>query len=216
MVSRCDASRSGELLEIRRVDLIPPMQGGMISVMEDWTLDHCFVLFRNPPELVVWERFVNHLHVPGPLECWEWIGSRQYGKDGGYGCLTINRKTLRAHRTICQWLYGELPKRLVIDHIWCSNPPCCNPLHLIPHTSQFNAIRPGSYSPSGVNARKTHCIRGHELTPENTYNFESQASDRLCRPCHLQWKREQYARDKAAGKEPRYRPYKPRKKKLEK
>ena len=54
----------------------------------------------------------------------------------------------------------------MIDHL-CRNPACVNPAHLEPVTNRTN-IRRG-YGPSGLNARKTHCIKGHEYTPENTY-----------------------------------------------
>jgi hypothetical protein len=42
-----------------------------------------------------------------------------------------------------------------------------NPDHLEVVTGAVNNAR--SNSPSAVNARKTHCNRGHEFTSENTY-----------------------------------------------
>jgi hypothetical protein len=35
------------------------------------------------------------------------------------------------------------------------------------------------------NTNKTHCVRGHEFIPENTYKFESSGNRRLCRQCAL-------------------------------
>jgi hypothetical protein len=61
---------------------------------------------------------------------------------------------------------------------------CVNPEHLEPVTSAVNTRR--GRSPSAVNARKTHCVRGHEFTPQNTAWKVSTARPRprrLCRAC---------------------------------
>lgn len=42
-----------------------------------------------------------------------------------------------------------------------------------------DAIRHGT----NAMARKTHCIRGHEFTPENTYTPPGATSPRACREC---------------------------------
>lgn len=44
-------------------------------------------------------------------------------------------------------------------------------------------------------ARKTHCIRGHEFTPENTYLRSDRPNPaRACRECMRRRDRERYAR----------------------
>jgi hypothetical protein len=50
-----------------------------------------------------------------------------------------------------------------------------------PVTHKENLLR--SDSPPAVNARKTHCIRGHEFTPANTVRRPSRPRARACRAC---------------------------------
>lgn len=45
---------------------------------------------------------------------------------------------------------------------------------------------------------RTHCTRGHEYTPENTYRF-GPAGHRLCRACHAMLERNKRKKNRAAG-----------------
>jgi len=45
--------------------------------------------------------------------------------------------------------------------------------------------------------RKTHCLKGHEFTPENTYVFPSGAQS--CRTCFRAWRKEYRARKQVAA-----------------
>ena len=58
---------------------------------------------------------------------------------------------------------------------------CVNPEHLEPVTQRENALRGGG--PTAVNFAKTHCKRGHELTPENTYLRPDDPRQRNCKEC---------------------------------
>lgn len=113
-------------------------------------------------------------------DCWIWHGTR----DGnGYGQLTMKdgpyrRKMVGAHRLSYEINVGPIPEGLVLDHL-CRNPGCVNPEHLEPVTFQEN-IRRGK-RPVIRRPRKTHCKRGHEFTPENTY-ITKQGHQR-CRAC---------------------------------
>jgi hypothetical protein len=48
------------------------------------------------------------------------------------------------------------------------------------------------------NTRKTHCKRGHEYTPENTYRFADMS--RVCRTCAIARSNDNYHRAQAARK----------------
>lgn len=98
-----------------------------------------------------------------PSGHWIWTGARN--GDGRYGIGTVAGHQHNAHR--CAWLLfrGPIPDGLVVEHL-CRRTLCVNPDHLQVTTQQTNVLR--GDAPSAVNAAKTHCIRGHEFTPENT------------------------------------------------
>ena len=94
--------------------------------------------------------------------CWNWKGGFFSGKP--YGQFSAVRNW-RAHRFAYAALRGPIPDGMVLDHL-CRNPACVNPSHLEPVTDAVNILRgEGAHA---KNARKTHCHRGHEFTPENT------------------------------------------------
>lgn len=106
--------------------------------------------------------------------CWNWLGATS-DKRGGYGRVwrPRSRRHAYAHRVAYELEVGPIPDGLVIDHL-CRNRTCVNPAHMEPVTFQENINR-GIASPI-----KTHCIRGHEFTPENTRQTPSK---RTCRAC---------------------------------
>lgn len=109
--------------------------------------------------------------------CWLWRGNKH--PDSGYARIWFDRHDDRlAHRVAFEWARGAIPDGLVLDHI-CRVRHCVNPDHLEPVTSGENVLR--GISASAINARKTHCLRGHEFTRENTWT--SRRGERHCREC---------------------------------
>lgn len=68
-----------------------------------------------------------------------------------------------AHRIMFVRSHGPIPEGFTVDHL-CEVPACCNPAHLraVPHHANVLRSRTNFYA---INARKTHCIHGHELPP---------------------------------------------------
>ena len=107
----------------------------------------------------------------GPDACWLWTGALD-GK--GYGSVWHEGAARCAHRVSYEIHVGAVPKGLTLDHL-CRTPRCVNPWHLDPVPNAENIRRATSWI--------THCKRGHEYTPENTYTG---AGYRSCRECQRQ------------------------------
>lgn len=95
--------------------------------------------------------------------CWLWLAS--LSAEGRYGRFCIRGKDRRAHRVAYELLVGPIPEGMTIDHL-CRVRHCVNPSHLEAVTMKVNVLRGNAFS--ATNARKTHCIHGHEFTPRNT------------------------------------------------
>ena len=90
------------------------------------------------------ERLLSKIKVNPDTGCWEW---QAYKERDGYGRLRFRGTRVSTHRLTYQWLVGEIPDGLELDH-WIMNEDydscsrkCVNPDHLEPVTSQENLQR---------------------------------------------------------------------------
>lgn len=115
-------------------------------------------------------------------KCWIWKGTIT---PLGYGNWTWREDGLfhtdSAHHFAFVRSGREIPEGYHLDHL-CRNRSCCNPDHLEPVTPRENTLR--GIGPSALNARKTHCKRGHQFTQDNTYLKNGKYGVlRVCRKC---------------------------------
>lgn len=102
-------------------------------------------------------------HVSFNDGCWEWQAGRSYYGYGVFAATPADRRHA-AHRYAYEFCVGSIPTGLQIDHL-CRNHACVNPDHmeLVP---QRENMRRG-FGASALNARKTHCLRGHPFDGAN-------------------------------------------------
>ena len=124
-----------------------------------------------------------------PSGCWLWTA---YKTQNGYGQFSIEGRGRYVHRVTYVNRYGPVPKGLTLDHL-CRTRHCVNPDHLEPVTNTENVLRGEGWA--AKNARKTHCLQGHEFTASNTYVSWGR---RNCRVCKLTRNRAGYWRKRAA------------------
>lgn len=139
-------------------------------------LKELYQLCKNPPSEKDWIKFWKKVNPGEWKDCWEWQGRRV----NGYGLFTsYMRGGGVASRVVCSWIFGSLPQWLVCDHVGCDNPPCVNPLHLIPTTHSNNSRRGALH-----NKKKTHCPKGHKLVTGNLDAYHLSKGRRRCKVCH--------------------------------
>ena len=135
--------------------------------------------------------------------CWIWTGSIMRH---GYGLIQNNGKSLTGHRVSYELFKGPVPKGLVVDHTChdprtcdggrsCIHRRCVNPDHLEAVTKKRNSSAERSCASKSLvlgreNSVKrrlgvTHCVHGHEYTPENTIIQRTKRSPNGCRVCRI-------------------------------
>lgn len=107
--------------------------------------------------------------------CWNWTGP---ARKNGHAITKIGGKTYSAPRVFYEHFIGAITTGHWVVRA-CKNKLCVNPEHL-------QAMRPSdglaeSDSTPGKNARKTHCVHGHEFHGANLYVKPSGA--RVCKAC---------------------------------
>lgn len=129
---------------------------------------------REPVEERFWRQ------VEKSSGCWIWHGPMRTGGYGLFACYRDgHRFQLLPHRFSFEKLVGPIPEGLQLDHL-CRNRACVNPEHLEPVTGRENQMR-SPITVIAINSAKTHCVHGHEFTPENTH--VRKRGSRECRTC---------------------------------
>jgi hypothetical protein len=129
------------------------------------------------------ERFISKVREPFDAhnDCWEWTG---FKSDDGYGQISLNGKSAKAHRVSYELFVGPIPKGHQIDHM-CRNHACVRPDHL--------QVLPRSENCGQWNRGKSHCKRGHEFNTVNTHEYDG---GRYCRICDRERQIKSYWRRK--------------------
>ena len=140
---------------------------------------------HNEPHLVrvaaLRNRLLSRYIIPiGRTQCWLWQGALE---PDGYSRILWGKRRIGGHRASYMAFIADVPDGLVIDHL-CRNHSCVNPWHLEPVTNHENMMR-GVGIPA-INARKTHCKRGHAFDGSNTRVVigGDGIERRECKTCH--------------------------------
>lgn len=122
---------------------------------------------------------------PDPDRCWLWTGGKH---ERGYGRVrlpaVVGGNVAGTHRIVWIDRHGPIPPGWVLDHDGdngCHETACGNDGHVQCVPEKIN-VHTGD-SPWGINARKTHCPRGHELTGGNLTPSSVARGGRSCRIC---------------------------------
>src|SRR6266542_624901 len=104
-----------------------------------------------------------------------WLWTRP-PNNSGYGTLTVDGRTVSAHRFAWELLKGPVPEGHEPDH-QCEFRHCCNPDCLEIVTTEENRRRAALTNAAKIAARPA-CKHGHPWRPETTY--VNRAGSRVC------------------------------------
>lgn len=135
------------------------------------------------------ERIMQRI-TPGRNGCWLYAGATTMG----YGVIKDKGRQRKVHIIVYESVHGNVPDGLELDHLChnndltclggtnCIHRRCFRPDHLeaVPHL--INTQR-GNHA----NRDATHCRKGHEYTPDNTYAPDDKR--RFCRQCRREYMR---------------------------
>lgn len=126
-------------------------------------------------------------------------------KSGGYPsvglCVGGVRKQHKVHHLVADAFIGRRPEGLIVRHL--NGDPTDNRVENLRYGTLSENTRDSLAHGTQANARKTHCIHGHEFTEENTMwvdrkSGRSPGLGRICRSCHRaawhKWKAARRAR----------------------
>lgn len=127
--------------------------------------------------------------------CWNWTG---FINTDGYGQTSFKHKNTGAHRLMYAAFHdANIPEgnKMQLDHL-CKNKRCFNPSHLEIVPARINTLR-SENAPATKNVNKTHCLRGHEFTGDNT---QFKKGRRICKACRRIYNKDIYDRLYSGGR----------------
>lgn len=113
--------------------------------------------------------------------CKEWAGSFDRGGYGKRYDPAVRRMRL-AHRMAWIEAYGPIPPETPCVLHRCDNPACYEVAHLFLGTIMDN-VQDMISKGRGRWQKITHCVNGHEFTPENT-SIKPCNGQRCCKACN--------------------------------
>lgn len=137
--------------------------------------------------VVGWSNY--YVSDQGRVMSTKWTKSRikkTFLDPAGYPCvqLCVNNTVTarRVHRLVAEAFHGPRPVGRECRHLndVKTDNRAVNLAWGTPSENCQDRVRNGIH-PMAV---KTHCSKGHEFTPENTYRRPSRPSSRDCRKCH--------------------------------
>lgn len=168
--------------------------GGVANLKEQADVAHRSLRERLLSRLVITEPPTSLDRLGRPLvgPCLVWIDAKDRHGYGRIGLGGRSAGTGFTHRIAYKLLTGAEPED-GLDHL-CRVPACASPTHLEPVEHREN-IRRGDWGKENERRKSmTHCYRGHEFTPDNTYI--TTIGSRQCRACVRDRRRETYDPEK--------------------
>jgi hypothetical protein len=143
-------------------------------------------------------RFLASVGHPLDNGCIPWMAGKF---TAGYGTLWNDetRRMVGAHRAAWEIEHGAPPPAGMVVMHTCDRPECVNPAHLRLGTVAENNRDRAAKKRSARTLNKTHCPKGHEYTPENTFRRPAShtgARKIRCRECARLESKRQYQRRK--------------------
>lgn len=176
------------------------------AVARGWCNTHWTQWRRSTKDFVpiygrVEERFWSKVdRSGGPQACWPWLGTLERSGYGQFFDPNHEPRLAKAHRYAYELLVGPVPGGLDLDHAChtrdeqcnlksaCPHRRCVNPAHLEPVSERENLLR--SRNHMADQAKRTHCVHGHELSGENLVMRSD--GGRRCRTCKNAGARRRY------------------------
>lgn len=146
----------------------------------------------SPPRIVCDEAPCHKMGTP----CHVFRGSKN--KRWGYGQVRFRNTMARVHIYVWELENGPVEEGKILDH-QCRVRACCNNDHLREVTYQVNCTENIEGASWQILKAKTHCLRGHEYTEENTLRRKS--GSRTCLACKRERNREFKKKLRLARKE---------------